>query len=164
MIGIYVRVSSKSQRHDSQERELRRWLQSNGHDPDEVTWYRDTETGRTLARPAFERLQADIFAGTVKTVVVWKLDRLSRRQRDGINLLADWCDRGIRVISVTQQIDMNGAMGRMLASVMLGLAEIELETRRERQMAGIAAARSRGIYNGRKPGSTKAKPDRVALV
>ena len=41
-------------------------------------------------------------------VVVWKLDRLSRRQRDGVNLLADWCERGVRVVAVTQQIDLSG--------------------------------------------------------
>lgn len=62
----------------------------------------------------------------VKTAVVWKLDRISRRQRDGINVLADWCERDVRVVSVTQQIDLSGAVGRMVASVMFGLAEIEL--------------------------------------
>lgn len=56
-----------------------------------------------------------------KTVMVWKLDRLSRRLRDGVNLLADWCDRGIRVVSITQQIDLSGPVGRMIAAVMLGL-------------------------------------------
>ena len=89
-------------------------------------------------------------------VVVWKLDRLSRRQRDGVDLLADWCDRGVRVVAVTQQIDLSGAVGRMVASVLFGLAEIESEYRRERQAAGIAVAKERGIYRGRRPGTTKA--------
>ncbi len=44
------------------------------------------------------------------------LDRLSRRQRDGINLLADWCERGVRVVAVTQQIDLSGSVGRMVAT------------------------------------------------
>jgi DNA invertase Pin-like site-specific DNA recombinase len=91
-------------------------------------------------------------------VVVWKLDRFSRRQRDGINLLADWCERGVRVVSVTQQIDLNGAVGRMVASVMFGLAEIESEYRRERQAAGIHVARKNGLYKGRQKGTTKAEP------
>jgi DNA invertase Pin-like site-specific DNA recombinase len=80
---------------------------------------------------------------------------------DGINLLADWCDRGVRVVSVTQQIDLSGPVGRMVASVMFGLAEIELEYRRERQQAGIAVAKSRGVYRGRKKGTTKSKPTRA---
>ena len=90
-------------------------------------------------------------------VVVWKLDRISRRQKDGINLLADWCERGVRVVSVTQQIDLSGAVGRMVASVMFGLAEIELEYRRERQAAGIRVAKSQGVYTGRKKGTTASR-------
>jgi len=49
----------------------------------------------------------------------------------------------------------------MVASVMFGLAEIELEYRRERQAAGIRVARNRGIYQGRKSGTTKAMPKRA---
>ena len=114
-----------------------------------------------MTRPAFDNLQEAVFNGEVKTVVVWKLDRISRRQKDGINLLADWCERGVRVVSVTQQIDLNGAVGRMVASVMFGLAEIELEYRRERQAAGIRVAKTRGAYAGRKKGTTKGKPSRA---
>jgi DNA invertase Pin-like site-specific DNA recombinase len=85
-------------------------------DPQGVLWYLDKETDDTLDRPEFERLQGDIFAGEVKTVVVWKLDRLSRSVRDGIGVLCDWCDRGIGVVSVTQQIDFNGTVGKLLAA------------------------------------------------
>ena len=106
-------------------------------------------------------MQRAIFDGEVDTVVVWKLDRISRRQHEGIGLLADWCERGIRVVVVTQQIDLGGAVGRMVASVLFGLAEIELEYRRERQAAGIAVAKRRGAYHGRKKGTTKAKPTRA---
>ena len=70
-----------------------------GYDLDQVEWYIDTETGKTLKRPAFTRLQNDIFDGKVRTVICWKLDRLSRRLRDGVNLLADWCEKGIKIIT-----------------------------------------------------------------
>lgn len=113
---------------------------------------------------AFEQLQKAIFDGVVKTVVVWKLDRISRRQRDGINVLADWCERDVRVVSVTQQIDLSGAVGRMVASVMFGLAEIELEYRRERQAAGIRVARKKGVYAGRLKGTAKGKPTRARTL
>jgi DNA invertase Pin-like site-specific DNA recombinase len=129
-----------------------------------VQWFEDTETGRTLRRPAFEQLQQAIFSGSVKTVVVWKLDRLSRRQHEGVNLLAEWCDRGVRVVVVTQQIDLSGTVGRLVASVLFGLAEIEQEYRRERQAAGIAVAKRRGIYRGRAKGTTKAKPARARAL
>jgi len=154
-------VSSRNQKTDSQRAAIERWLQSHAVDPTDVQWFIDHESGKTTKRSGFDRLRQAIFAGTVKTVVVWKLDRLSRRQRDGINLLADWCDRGIRVISVTQQIDLSGPVGRMVASVMFGLAEIELEYRRERQAAGIRLAKERGTYRGRAKGTTKSDPRRA---
>lgn len=161
MIACYCRVSSARQRTDSQKPEIGRWLQGNGIDPSAVEWFEDKESGQTLKRPAFDRLREAVFAGRVKTVVVWKLDRISRRQRDGVDLLADWCERGVRVVAVTQQIDLSGAVGRMVASVLFGLAEIESEYRRERQTAGIAVARGRGAYRGRQQGTTKAPPRRA---
>ncbi len=62
---------------------------------------------------------------------------------------------------MTQLIDLRGAVGRMVASVLFGVAEIELESRRERQAAGIRVAKKRGIYRGRKSGTTKATPVRA---
>ena len=67
----------------------------------------------------------------------------------------------MKIVAVTQQIELNGAVGRMIAAVMLGLAEIELEYREERQRAGIEVAKKKGVYTGRKRGTTKAKPQRA---
>ena len=139
----------------------RRWLDGNRIDQAKVGWFEDKESGKTLKRPAFDRVQKAIFAGSITTVVVWKLDRISRGQRDGVNLLADWCERGVRVVAMTQQIDLSGPVGRMVASVLFGLAEIETEYRRERQAAGIAEAKKRGVYRGRDRGTTKAPPSRA---
>jgi DNA invertase Pin-like site-specific DNA recombinase len=161
MIACYCRVSSARQKTDSQKPEIEHWLRGHEIDPTTVEWFEEKETGHTLKRPEFDQLRKAIFAGTVKTVVVWKLDRLSRCQRDGVNLLADWCERGVRVVAVTQQIDLSGVVGRMVASVLFGLAEIESEFRRERQAAGIAVAKERGIYRGRQCGTTKAPPHRA---
>jgi DNA invertase Pin-like site-specific DNA recombinase len=161
MIACYCRVSSARQKTDSQKAEIKRWLKGNGIAPSSIEWFEDKETGRTLKRPAFDRLQKAIFAGTIKTVVVWKLDRISRRQRDGVNLLAEWCEHEVRVVVVTQQIDLSGAVGRMVASVLFGLSEIESEYRQERQAAGIAVAKKRGVYRGRQPGTTKAPARRA---
>jgi DNA invertase Pin-like site-specific DNA recombinase len=164
MIACYCRVSSHSQKTDSQKAELTRWLHHQGLDSGAVQWFEDRERGQTLRRPAFVRLQRAIAAGAITTVVVWKLDRLARRQQDGINLLADWCARNGRVVAVTQQIDLSGPVGRMVASVLFGLAEIEWEYRRERQAAGIAVAKARGVYRGRRKGTTKAKPHRAQAL
>ena len=157
--ACYVRVSTVGQNAEGQKREIESWIAAHGIK--DVEYYVDKKSGDSLDRPAFKRLEAAIFAGEVKTIVVWKLDRLSRSLRDGINTLADWCERGIRVVSVTQQLDFSGAMGKMLAAVFLGIAEMEQETRRERQAIGIANAKKNGIYAGREKGTTKATPSRA---
>ena len=160
-VACYIRVSTVGQNSASQKREIQKWLSGNGIEPDSVLWFVDRESGDSMARTEFEKLEGAIFRGEVGTVVVWKLDRLSRKLRDGINTLCDWCERGLRVVSVTQQIDFNGAIGKMLAAVLLGVAEMEQETRRERQRAGIEAAKERGVYKGRKAGTTKGQPNRA---
>lgn len=157
--GVYVRVSTTGQNIDSQKREIERWLAGNG--VKDATWFIDKATGTNLARPAFEKLQTAIFNGEIQTVVCWKLDRLSRSLKDGIAVLCDWCERGLRVVATSQQIDFNGSLGKILAAVLLGVAQMENETRRERQAAGIRAAKERGVYIGRQPGFRKAKPNRA---
>lgn len=156
MIGVYVRVSTVGQNESGQKREIQKWLTGNGINPKNITWYVDKESGSTLNRPNFEQLERDIFNGVIKTVVVYKLDRLSRSLKDGINVLCNWCQKGIRVVSVTQQIDFSGTVGQMIASVLFAMAQMETEVRKERQAAGIACAKENGTYKGRKPGAVKA--------
>lgn len=160
-IAAYVRVSSKRQKDDGQRAEIQKWLDANGIDAKQVEWYADKETGRTMQRPEFDRLQKDIFNGKVKCVILWKLDRLSRRLKDGVTTLADWAERGLKIVVVTQQLEFNGAVGRTLAALLMGLSEIEWEYRKERQQAGIAVAKKKNIYKGRKAGTTKGKPERA---
>jgi DNA invertase Pin-like site-specific DNA recombinase len=160
-IAAYLRISGKDQKHDSQRDVIMQWLTANGYDLEQVEWYIDVESGRKMRRAAFDRLNGDIFAGKVKTVVVFKVDRIARRLREGLDVLCDWCDRGTRFISVTQQIDVSGTVGRMVAAMLLGLAELEWEYRKERQSAGIAVAKRSGVYRGRQAGTTKAAPERA---
>lgn len=155
--AAYIRVSTAGQNEAGQRAELKRWLK--GHGITDVTFYVDKSTGDNLDRPEFERLQADIFSGEVKTVVVYKLDRLSRSLSDGITTLTDWIGKGVRVVSITQQLDFAGATGKLIASVLFAVAEMEQETRKERQAAGIAAAKERGVYAGGAKGRTKRRDD-----
>lgn len=157
--AAYVRVSTSCQNTDSQKREIQRYL--DGHGLEQVTWFIDEATGTTLDRPSFRRLEAEIFSGAVNTVVLYKLDRLSRSLHDGINTICRWADQDVHIIAVTQQIDISGVVGKIICSVLLGVAEMEQEIRRERQAAGISAAKDRGIYTGRQPGTTKAVPARA---
>jgi DNA invertase Pin-like site-specific DNA recombinase len=120
MIACYCRVSSRRQKTDGQKAARIRWLTGHGIQPSSIQWLEQYETGTTMRCLAFERMQRVIFDGTVATVVVWKLDRLSRRQHEGITMLADWCERGVRVGVVTQHSDLRGALGRTLASTSSG--------------------------------------------
>src|SRR2546426_1573735 len=164
MMACYCRVSTRRQKTESQKVDILRWLTGHAVPPAAVQWFEDIDSGTTLKRPAFARMQQGIFTGTIKTVVVWKLDRISRRQREGVNLLADWCERGDSVVVITQQLDLSGAVGRLVASVLFGLAEIEHEYRLERQAAGIAVAKRKGRYHGRAKGTTKAQPARARIL
>jgi len=160
-IAVYIRVSTHGQKSDSQKAEISQWLKVHGHDPKNVQWFEDKETGANLNRAGFNGLSEAVFAGSVKTIVVWKLDRIARSMRDGINTICQWCESGVRVVSVTQQIDLSGTVGHLVAGVLFAIAEIELQHSKERQAAGIAVAKSKGTYKGRKAGTTKAKPERA---
>lgn len=154
--AIYIRVSDASQKTETQEPDIRRWLKGNG--VDDFLWFQDTISGDKWDRSALDEMNKAVFNGEVSTIVVWKLDRIGRTLREGINQLGDWTDRGVRIVSVTQQLDLSGKVGEIIAAVLFGVAAIELENIRERQAAGIAAAKGRGVYSGRKAGTLKADP------
>lgn len=161
--AFYIRVSSpKGQKTDSQRAELEAWRKRQRLKSGR--WFEDRDSATNLQRQAFQKLQAAIFAGEIDTVVVWKLDRLARSLKDGINILADWCKRDVRVISLTQQIDLSGTVGHLIASLLFGIAEMELQHAKERQAIGIALARQRGVYKGRQAGTTKAIPIRAQAL
>lgn len=151
--AVYIRVSTAAQREDSQRHELERYLAACGME--QADWYADQASGGNTDRPALQRLERNIRRGRVRCVIVWKLDRLSRSLRDGISLLCDWLQRGVRVIAVTQDLDFAGATGQLVASVLLAVAQMEREALRERTRAGLAAARARGVKLGRPRGSGK---------
>lgn len=161
-IAVYVRVSTTGQNEAGQREAITAWLTAHGHAPEAAVWYADKMSGATTARPALDKLKKAIFAGQHEAVVIWRLDRLSRKMRDGINLLAEWCDAGVRVVSVTQALDLSATVGKMIAGVLLAVGEMEREALLERQRVGIDAAKKRGgVYKGRKPGTTKATPARA---
>lgn len=107
-------------------------------------------TGGKIDRPQLKKLQKDIFMGKVGKVICWKLDRISRSLKDGINLLVDWLDRDVRVIAVSQQFDLSNAVGKLIASVLLGIAEMERVNIKENIVRGMKAAKARGVKIGGK--------------
>jgi DNA invertase Pin-like site-specific DNA recombinase len=154
-VACYIRVSTVGQNEESQKNAIQTYCENHNFEP---VFYIDKASGTNMNRPAFEKMQQDLFEGSVKTVLVYKLDRLSRNISDGLQVLSSWLEKEIRIISISQQFDFKGAIGKMIASVLLGVAEMENETRKERQALGIELAKTKGVYKGRKSGATKSKP------
>lgn len=166
-VGVYLRVSSDDQTHDSQRSEVDAWLAREGIDPAKVEWYADTESGRKASRPDYDRLERDIAAGLRRTIVVWKLDRMARDMFEGLDTLHRWLKSKLRVVSVTQNFDLSGTTGKIVAAVLFGVAELDWSDRRERQAAGIKRVKAdpklrAEKYAGRVKGTTKGKPERAA--
>ena len=150
-IAVYIRVSTHSQKSDSQKAEISRWLKAHGHNLSEVMWYEDPETGTTMNRREFNLLTEAVFAGTVKTIVVWKLDRLSRSLKDLLVIMERIDNAGAGFKSLTESIDTTNAAGRMMMQMVGAFAEFEREMIRERTKAGLDAARAEGRVGGRRP-------------
>jgi DNA invertase Pin-like site-specific DNA recombinase len=151
--AIYPRVSSKGQKEASQLPDLERWERGQGGPF--VRWYRDTFTGTSLHRPGWDELWADVLACKVKRVVIWRLDRLGRTASGLTALFDQLLARDVTLISLREGIDLKTPAGRLMAGVIASVAQYETEVRSERQIAGIEAAKERGVKFGRKPGTGK---------
>ena len=148
-IACYIRVSASEPDQAAQRREIGRWLKSNRIQARSVRWYADKATEDPRRRPRWDALQKDVLHGKVRAVVVSHLDRLSGTTREGMQVLIDWCGKSLRVVSVSQQIEVKGTACGLVASLLRGVAEMDERTRRERARAGLAGARARGRLGGR---------------
>ncbi len=149
-IAIYVRVSTGGQTFASQEKDLIKWADSQ---QDEVVWYRDKATGTNMDRPGMDKLMADVRSGKINTVVCWRLDRLGRTAKGLVDLFTELHDKKINLISLKDGLDLSTPTGRMTATILASVAVFETEIRKERQTAGIAAAKEAGkTWGGSKKG------------
>jgi site-specific DNA recombinase len=108
-------------------------------------------TGGNMERPALRRLMADIEAGRIDCVVVYKVDRLSRSLLDFAQLMAKFDKHQIAFVSVTQQFNTTNSMGRLMLNVLLSFAQFEREIISERTRDKIAATRRKGKWCGGLP-------------
>src|SRR5215218_526257 len=103
-------------------------------------------SGGTLERPALRRLLADIDAGLVDVVVVYKIDRLSRSLMDFAKLVEVLDRRNASFVSVTQQFNTSTSMGRLTLNVLRSFAQFEREVIGERIRYKVAGTRRKGIW------------------
>ena len=105
-------------------------------------------SGGTLERPALQRLLADIEAGRVDVVVVYKIDRLTRSLMDFAKLVEVFDRNKVTFVSVTQSFNTTTSMGRLTLNVLLSFAQFEREVIGERIRDKIAASRKKGMWMG----------------
>src|SRR6266446_5915724 len=105
-------------------------------------------SGGNLDRPALKKLLADIGAGRIDVVVVYKIDRLTRSLADFAKLVEAFDARSISFVAVTQQFNTTTSMGRLTLNVLLSFAQFERELSSERVRDKIAASRRKGKWTG----------------
>jgi len=108
-------------------------------------------SGATMDRPALQRLLADIAAGRVDTIVVYKIDRLTRSLADFARIVEILDTKGVSFVSVTQQFNTTTSMGRLTLNVLLSFAQFEREVIGERIRDKIAASKRKGMWMGGVP-------------
>jgi DNA invertase Pin-like site-specific DNA recombinase len=105
-------------------------------------------SGGNLDRPALKRLLADIDAGKVDVIVVYKIDRLTRSLADFAKLVEAFDAKSVSFVAVTQQFNTTTSMGRLTLNVLLSFAQFERELSAERVRDKVAASRRKGKWTG----------------
>lgn len=105
-------------------------------------------SGGTLDRPALQRLLAEVDAGRVGMIVVYKIDRLTRSLTDFARLVERLEAKGCSFVSVTQAFNTSSSMGRLTLNVLLSFAQFEREVTAERIRDKIAASKRKGLWMG----------------
>ena len=105
-------------------------------------------SGGNMERPALKKLMDDIAEGKVNTVVVYKVDRLTRSLADFAKIIEQFDAKGVTFVSVTQQFNTTTSMGRLTLNVLLSFAQFEREVTGERIRDKIAASKAKGMWMG----------------
>jgi site-specific DNA recombinase len=105
-------------------------------------------SGGNMDRPALKRLLEDVEAHKVDTIVVYKVDRLTRSLADFAKIVEALDARGVSFVSVTQQFNTTTSMGRLTLNVLLSFAQFEREVTGERIRDKIAASKRKGMWMG----------------
>ncbi|MGB8031452.1 MAG: recombinase family protein [Terracidiphilus sp.] len=155
--AIYTRKSSEEGLEqsfnslDAQREACESYIQSQRHEGWQAlaTHYDDGGfSGGNMERPALKRLMADIQEGKINTVVVYKVDRLTRSLADFAKIIERFDAQKVSFVSVTQQFNTTTSMGRLTLNVLLSFAQFEREVTGERIRDKIAASKKRGMWMG----------------
>lgn len=137
----YIRISTTDQNTARQEV----MMQELG--VDQV--YIDRMSGKSLERPELKKMMGYVREGDV--VIVESISRFARNTRDLLELIEQLCEKKVEFVSKKEAIDTSTPTGRFMLTVFGAVAELEREYILQRQKEGIAIAKERGVYQGRKP-------------
>jgi DNA invertase Pin-like site-specific DNA recombinase len=158
--ALYCRVSTQDQSCERQERDLAAFAARAGYEV--VGIYKETGSGVKLDRVERRKVMALAQARSIDAVLVTELSRWGRGTLDLLHTLRELEAWRVSVIAMGGlAFDLSTPHGRMLATILAGVAEFERELIRERVRSGLAAARARGKKLGRQPGQ-RPKSDRLA--
>ena len=153
MVDLYVRVSSTEQAEEGysleeQEARLRSYCEAYGYTIHAV--HIDPGfSGSNLDRPGIKKVIKDVHSGACKKVIVWKLDRLSRSQKDTMILLEDvFLANDCAFVSMTESFDTSTPAGRCVVGILASFAQMERENIRIRTTIGRQARVKQGYYHG----------------
>jgi site-specific DNA recombinase len=105
-------------------------------------------SGGSMERPALKKLLEDIARKSIDTVVVYKVDRLTRSLADFAKIVEQFDKQGVSFVSVTQQFNTTSSMGRLTLNVLLSFAQFEREVTGERIRDKVAASKRKGMWMG----------------
>ncbi len=150
-VAIYCRVSTDDQSCERQERDLRAYAKRAGHHI--VAVFKETASGARTDRAERSKVMALAQAREIDTILVTELSRWGRSTQDLVQTLDDLHSWKVSVLAQTGlSFDLSTSSGKLMRTIMAGLAEFERDLIRERVKSGLAAARDRGVKLGRQPG------------
>jgi DNA invertase Pin-like site-specific DNA recombinase len=159
-VAIYCRVSTADQSCERQERDLLTFAERAGYEV--VGVFKETGSGVKLDRAERKKVMALAQARQIDAVLVTELSRWGRSTLDLLHTLEELEARRISVIALNgMAFDLSTSSGRMMATILAGIATFERELIQERIRSGMAAAKARGQKLGRQPGQ-RPKSDRLA--
>lgn len=159
-VAIYVRVSTQEQKQDghgleAQKRQILDYIQRNETlgltlNGTEADWcFEDIHTGAEIIRPSLQRLLKKVReTKQFDTIIVWKLDRLSRRLQDHLDIFDTLQQHGVSLISISENIDFKGAIGTLIFQMFGAIGEFERSLILSRTRSGLIASASMGNFTG----------------
>jgi len=147
--ALYMRVSSLDQHPETQLLDLQQMAAQRGYEV--VHQYADRISGAKARRPGLDELMRDARRGRFDVVLVWASDRIARSVKHFLEVLDELNRLGIEYISLRENIDTGGPLGRALIVIVAAIAELERSLIIERVRAGMRRAKLEGQHIGRRP-------------